>query len=54
MVDLGFIFKDIAHLFIQICDINFSFAGVNVNVAGLFIFCILIALIIRIFYMLTE
>ena len=44
MIDIGFIFKDIAHLFIQICSINFSFAGFSVNVAGLFVFAVLVAL----------
>lgn len=54
MVDIGFIFKDIAHLFIQICSINFSFAGFSVNVAGLFVFVVLVAFIIRLLYFLSE
>lgn len=54
MVDIGFIFKDIADLFIQICSINFSFAGFTVNVAGLFVFAILVALIIRVLYFLSD
>lgn len=54
MVDIGFIFNDLAKLFVQICNINFSFAGFNVNVAGLFVFVIIVALIIRVLNHLSE
>ena len=54
MVDIGFIFKDIVNLFLKIFSINFSFAGFTVNVAGLFVFVVLVALIIRALYFLSE
>lgn len=54
MVDIGFIFNDLAKLFVKICNINFSFAGFSVNVAGLFVFAILVSLIIRLLYFLSE
>ena len=54
MVDIGFIFNDLAKLFVKICNINFSFSGFSVNVAGLFVFFIIVALIIRVLYYLSE
>ena len=44
MVDIGFIFKYIAHLYIKICNINFSFDGIPVNVAAVIIFVVGVAL----------
>lgn len=54
MVDIGFIFKYLAYLYFKICSIDFTFDDFYVSVAGVFIFSILCALVIRLLYFLSE